>query len=527
MDINQLLLFIVCTSCIFNIIVAIRYLRMRPTTGYILSWIGVAGFVLVATATIYFFTPTNAGWIASSLWVVLILIPILGFRLVNQLAIQEHFGVASRLGKILYYLHPVQTWRQYAELLWALALLKQGKTDQSQAIINRYQPAHNPLVRQTIATLYQIEARWQELLAWLENDLPRRILESDSNLISYYLQAWGEIGDLNRLLAELDRFAPILEQTDRGVNYNIARLFAFAFCGQKEQVSKLLNSSLAFYPSHIRQFWLATVNWTAGDQDLARRQFNAINNSSSLLYRQAIHRRLTQPPINPETVLNPQSRHILSRLTRDLQHQVRYSGRNGLIVGKADATWLIIGLNIAVFIAEIKLGGSENIAVLYRLGGLVPEEVLDGAWWRLLASTFLHYGFSHILMNMLGLYILGPFVEYALGIWRYLFLYLTAGIGSMLVVTWATKLGYSQAEFVVGASGCVMGIIGATAAILLRGWYVEKSRFASRHLRFILFIIGFQVVFDLSMPQVSFTGHTGGLVIGFIVGSLLKHDWQS
>ncbi len=193
---------------------------------------------------------------------------------------------------------------------------------------------------------------------------------------------------------------------------------------------------------------------------------------------------------------------------------------------KAYGTWAIIGLNVLMFIAEVKLGGSQNIYTLYRLGALVPKDVFNGDWWRLFASTFLHFGFLHLLMNMFGLYILGPFVEYALGIGQYLLLYLTTGIGSMLVVCWATELGYSQADFVVGASGCVMGIVGATAAILLRGWYQEKSRAASKRLQFILFVIAFQVVFDLSNPEISFTGHTAGLIIGFVVGSLLKADWQ-
>lgn len=62
---------------------------------------------------------------------------------------------------------------------------------------------------------------------------------------------------------------------------------------------------------------------------------------------------------------------------------------------------------------------------------------------------------------MLGLYLFGARVEFALGVPRYLLLYFTTGLGSMLAVTVMSVLGYSKAEFVVGASGCVMGLIGA------------------------------------------------------------------
>ena len=509
-----------------NLIVGIQRARMGYWATDIRNWILVSGFVLLATAIFYFLTPTNAGWLGGGLWGVLMLVPILGFRIMHQLALEERFGAASRLGTFLCWLHPAHSWRQYSELLWALEMFKQGASDRGTAIINRHKATNSSLVWQTLALMYQIEARWQDLREWIETELPPGVWQNDPTLAIYYLRCLGETGDINALLQEFERLAPVLERTDRGINQNQAQLFALAFCGQQEQTARLLKGPLAFYPKHIRQFWLATADWVAGDWAIARQQLLAISNGSTLLYRHAAQRRLSQPPTDPEAVLTPRSKQILSRIALDIQHRAKYSGGKRFMGAVAYATWVIIGLNLWVFLVEIRLGGSENLDTLYRLGALVPEEVLNGAWWRLLTSTFLHFGFVHLLMNMLGLYILGPFVELALGVWRYLVLYLTAGVGSMLVVSFATQMGYSQAEFVVGASGCVMGIIGATAAILLRGWRREKSRIASKRLRFILFIIAFQVVFDLSMPQISFTGHTAGLIIGFLVGSLLKHNWR-
>jgi rhomboid protease GluP len=40
-------------------------------------------------------------------------------------------------------------------------------------------------------------------------------------------------------------------------------------------------------------------------------------------------------------------------------------------------------------------------------------------------------------------------------------------------------------------------------------------------LRSVLFIIGFQVVFDLSMPQISSVGHASGLILGFLISLFL------
>jgi len=68
-----------------------------------------------------------------------------------------------------------------------------------------------------------------------------------------------------------------------------------------------------------------------------------------------------------------------------------------------------------------------------------------------------------------------------------------------------------------------MGLVGGTAAVLLRGWRRERARVAARRLTLLVFVIAFQVVFDLATPQVSFTAHFGGVVIGFAVASLMAH----
>ena len=76
---------------------------------------------------------------------------------------------------------------------------------------------------------------------------------------------------------------------------------------------------------------------------------------------------------------------------------------------------------------------------------------------------------------------------------------------------------------VVGASGSIMGLVGATVAVHLRGWARERARIASRRLLFLVFVIAFQVVFDLATPEVSFLAHFGGVLIGFVAASLMRH----
>jgi rhomboid protease GluP len=124
---------------------------------------------------------------------------------------------------------------------------------------------------------------------------------------------------------------------------------------------------------------------------------------------------------------------------------------------------------------------------------------------------------------MLALLFLGPFLEGALGRARFLVAYLASGMGAMAVVVALVAGGALDEEILVGASGCIMGLVGATTAVLLRGWARERARVASRRLAMLLFLIAFQVVFDLATPQVSLSAHLGGVLIGFAVASVMKH----
>jgi rhomboid protease GluP len=75
-----------------------------------------------------------------------------------------------------------------------------------------------------------------------------------------------------------------------------------------------------------------------------------------------------------------------------------------------------------------------------------------------------------------------------------------------------------QPAQLVGASGCVMGVVGGWAGFLLRHQHQPDAR---ARLNSILTIIGVQVLFDISTPQVSMSAHLCGLVTGFALGLLL------
>ena len=187
---------------------------------------------------------------------------------------------------------------------------------------------------------------------------------------------------------------------------------------------------------------------------------------------------------------------------------------------RLQGTWAvptIMLLNVIMFAFEGR--SAEDPARLLKLGALEPALIIwHHQYWRLVAALFLHYGIIHLLFNMFALYLLGPALERVLGGVRFLFVYLIAGLGSTAGVVLLTRMHLIQPAQLVGASGCVMGVVGGWAGFLLRHQHQPDAR---ARLNSILTIIGVQVLFDISTPQVSMSAHLCGLVTGFALGLLL------
>jgi len=185
----------------------------------------------------------------------------------------------------------------------------------------------------------------------------------------------------------------------------------------------------------------------------------------------------------------------------------------------APAVFTLILLNVAAFLFEISIGDWNDPEVLHQIGALEPYAVVvQGQYWRLFTALFLHGGFAHLLFNVFALYVLGPPLERAIGAVRFTLCYLISGLGSSAGVVLLTVIGLVQVSQLVGASGCIMGIVGAWAGFLLRHRHAPNAK---QRLANIFMIIVIQTAFDLSTPQVSMAAHLCGLIAGFFLGLIL------
>jgi len=172
-------------------------------------------------------------------------------------------------------------------------------------------------------------------------------------------------------------------------------------------------------------------------------------------------------------------------------------------------TTALIALNIVAFFFQGMIVGDPP-ETLQRLGRLWGPAFADGEWWRIVTSGFLHGGLLHIGFNMYALWIFGPLLERGLGSVRFALAY-TAGLlgGGAAVVL------FDFGQPTLGASGAVLGLAGALAAVLWsKGVPITQTSLGG--------VLVMNLALPLLVPLISFWGHFGGIVAGFAAGWLLS-----
>jgi membrane associated rhomboid family serine protease len=123
-------------------------------------------------------------------------------------------------------------------------------------------------------------------------------------------------------------------------------------------------------------------------------------------------------------------------------------------------TLTLIVVNTAILVWELSLP-SDMLRGVLRVFGSTPDLIWSqqGAGTiSTITSMFLHGGISHLVGNMLFLWVFGRRVEDACGPGRYLVYYLLAGTSADLM----TALAQPHMTIPgIGASGAIFGVVGA------------------------------------------------------------------
>ncbi len=190
--------------------------------------------------------------------------------------------------------------------------------------------------------------------------------------------------------------------------------------------------------------------------------------------------------------------------------------------------------------------------VLKRTAGIDLQDWLGLHFWRAAdfnAAQFITYmfmhdtsGIAHVFFNMFSLWMFGRIIEQVLGAKRYLFYYVSCGLGAALIqqLAWeydlremiaavnAGKTVIDQAgqvitynDFItVGASGAVFGILLAFGVLFPNmPMYIIPFPFPIKAKWMVLGYGVVELLFGVSgvMAGVAHFAHLGGMIIGFFI----------
>ena len=182
-------------------------------------------------------------------------------------------------------------------------------------------------------------------------------------------------------------------------------------------------------------------------------------------------------------------------------------------------TVALIAMNALVFAIMVLSGVSAFLPTPQQaiaFGADFGPLTLNGQWWRLVTSMFVHFGIIHIGLNMWCLWNLGRTSEILLGRFSFLLAYFASGIFGSIASVYRNPLGAGA-----GASGAIFGMAG----VLVTFVYLKKT---PAHLQINKKMLGslgsfifYNLIIGASIPGISNAAHVGGLVMGALVGTLL------
>lgn len=233
-------------------------------------------------------------------------------------------------------------------------------------------------------------------------------------------------------------------------------------------------------------------------------------------------------------------------------------------IGITDTVKHLLIINVIMFLGTLFVGNGE---LFYRWFALYfPENSLFQPW-QIITHMFMHGGFAHIAFNMFALWMFGTAVEANLGAGKFLFLYISAGLGAVLFqlgfyyyqympvetdliasgllkgeINEMLSLGkvtrdISQVQFnqlqelisihrtsMVGASGCIMGVLAAfgimnpNAELMLIFLPIPiKAKYFIPGIIILDIVSAFTGQSFFSPSNTAYLAHVGGAVIGALI----------
>lgn len=163
---------------------------------------------------------------------------------------------------------------------------------------------------------------------------------------------------------------------------------------------------------------------------------------------------------------------------------------------------------------------------LLLLGAKDSYLIVQKEIWRLVSPLLLHAGLIHYVLNMFALWFVGKAVEQIHGFLPTAFMFIVSAIGGIIL-----SAIFLPEYITVGASGGILGLIGACISDMIMNWNLFFNEFVNErgarlsHAR-VLAILFLDILVNCAIgltPFIDNFTHLGGMVYGFLCGLSTIH----
>lgn len=199
-------------------------------------------------------------------------------------------------------------------------------------------------------------------------------------------------------------------------------------------------------------------------------------------------------------------------------YQRQYYTSNPIRTGRnvsSAVKWLLI-INCGVYIIQLLANRSLLEIIIIKYLALIPLQIKTNFYlWQFVTYMFLHGSITHILFNMLALWLLGTHVERHIGKNKFLMLYFLCGTGAGIISFLANT---SCAYPTLGASAGVLGVLTAFA-FFWPNQYILLYFIIPIKVKWL--VIGYAIISYFMIPKSSTQGiahlaHLSGIVISYL-----------
>lgn len=175
----------------------------------------------------------------------------------------------------------------------------------------------------------------------------------------------------------------------------------------------------------------------------------------------------------------------------------------------------LIIANVLVFLATVA-GGVDWLwpvdSTLIKWGSNFSPYTVDGEWWRLFTSLFIHFGLVHLFLNMLALAFFAPVVERVYSRRALLLVYFASGLtGAAASIAWHPG---------INAAGSSPAVLGLGGYLLVR--QLQAGKMLSDYLRPTLMagavMLGVTLLAGLMYGRIDSAAHLAGIAAGAVLG---------